>query len=461
MFKMKLTKSIRALPSVVCLSAAVLAGSVVVDKGLDAAGFESSLIAKSQAQAKKEQEKRRLPGISESFFKKLGRVSELASPPEGKDGVTPAPDFKGALKELKDIMDYCGRKDRCNGYEMAQVYNYFGFVYYSLEDVKQAIKYYSLVVDQAPEIPWGLQLQVMYTLAQLEFSQDRYKEAYKRLNDWMQYAETIGPDVYYLRSNICYQMEDKKCAIDNINLAVRMVEEKGQVAKEPWLNLQRALYLEKEDYKSSLPIMLKLVRNYPKASYYQQLAGIYGMLDQPKKQLAMMDATYLMGGLKTEQQLLNLTYLMIQGEYPYRAAKVLQKAMDKKVVKRTERNLETLAKAYGQAQEKRKAIPIMEEAASLSDTGDLYGTVMSLYLDIDKSKEAISAGRKALKKGKLEREGEVHLNMGVAYSELKEYKKAIDAFEKAAKDKRTKRFADSWLQFAKRELYRQEQLAAD
>lgn len=458
MLKMKLAKSIRALPSVLCLSAAVLTGSVVVDKGLDAVGFESSLISKSHAQAKKEQEKRRLPGISESFFKKLGRVSELASPPE-KDGVTPAPDFKGALKELDDIMDYCGRKDRCNGYELAQVYNYYGFVYYSLEDIDNAIKYYSLVVDQAPEIPWGLQLQVMYTLAQLEFSQDRYQAAFKRLNEWMEYAETIGPDVYYLRSNICYQMEDKNCSIDNINLAVKMVEDKGQVAKEPWLSLQRALYLEKEDYKSALPILVKLIRNYPKASYYQQLGGIYGMMEQPKKQLAMMDATYLMGGLTTEQQLLNLTYLMIQNEYPYRAATILDKAIKDKKVKRTERNLETLAKAFGQAQEKSKAIPIMEEAASLSDTGDLYGTVMSLYLDLDKSKEAVAAGRKALKKGKLDREGEVHLNMGVAYVELKEYKKAIDAFNKAAKDKRTKRFADSWLQFATRELYRQEQLA--
>lgn len=455
MFKMKLIQSMRALPSVVCLSAFAFFAPVAIDQALESVGFESALVQK--AEAKKEQEKRRLPGISESFFKKLGRVSDKASPPE-KNGVTPAPDFKGALKELRDIEKGC---KKCNEYELAQIYNYYGFVYYSLEDVDQAIKYYAKVVEQAPMISWGLQLQVMYTLAQLEFSQERYPQALKRLNAWMEYSKTVGPDVYYLRSSICYQMDDKKCAIDNIKHAVKMVEDKGQTAKEAWYNLQKALYLERESYKDSLPILVKLVRHYPKSSYYQQLASVYGMLEQSKNQLAMMDAAYIMGGLTSEQHLLNLAYLMLQNEYPYRAAKILDKGMKDKVVKRTERNLETLAKAYGQSQEKRKAIPLMKEAAKLAENGDLYGTVMSLYLDLDDSSNAIKAGRAAIKKGGLKREGEIHLNMGVAYIDMKEYAKAITSFKKAKKDKRTSRFADSWLQHAERELYRQEQLAKD
>ncbi|SMF54964.1 Tetratricopeptide repeat-containing protein [Alteromonadaceae bacterium Bs31] len=404
----------------------------------------------------KPSEKRALPGISEAFFKKLGKVADLASPPEDKNGKAPEPDFRGALKELQKIEKGCSK---CNQYEMAQIYNYYGWIYYSLEDYSKSVQNYKKVVQQSPMIPWGLELQTIYTLAQLEFSQERYKESVALLNKWMGLSNTVGASVYNLKSSICYQMDDKKGSLAHINIAVKMIEEKGQVAKEPWYSLQRALYLEKEDYRSALPILVKMVRHYPKESYLQQLAAIYGMLEQEKKQLGVLDATYLSDGLDKEQQLLNLSYLMIQNEYPYYAAKVLEKGMKDKVVKRSERNLETLAKAWGQSQEKKKAIPVMAEAASMSDTGDLYVLLLGLYLDIDNNKKAIEAGKKALKKGKLKRPGELHLNMGVAYVELKNYESAIKAFEKAKEYKRTKKFAESWLQHAKQELYRQEQLA--
>ncbi|WP_075184835.1 tetratricopeptide repeat protein [Teredinibacter haidensis] len=445
-------KSVRTINSLVlALVAVTFFVPAVVDKALEVVGYDNLLMADALAQGSKK-EKRKLPGMSESMFKKLGKVTEAASPEEGSGK---EPDFALAIKELKKIEKGC---EKCNAYEVAQVYNYFGWVYYSMEDYPNSIKYYNLVVKQSPNIPWGMELQSIYTLAQLEYTQERYAKAIAHLDKWMELSDTVGADVYNLKSSICYQMEDKNCAIKNINIAINMVEEKGKIAKEAWYSLKRSLYLEKEDYKSALPILVKLVRHYPKKAYHQQLASVYGMLEQEKMQLAALDGLYLMGGIEKEQKLLNLAYLLIQGEYPYRAAKILEKGFADKMLKRNERNLETLAKAWGQAQEKRKAIPIMEEAAKLSDNGDLFGTLMGLYLDIDDSKKAIKAGKDALKKGKLKRVGDINLNIGVALLDIGNFGDAISYFKEAKKDKRTKRFAETWLKYAEREEYRRKQL---
>lgn len=450
--KLQLVNSFRVARAALVVAAAGFIAPVALDKLVESAGFESALVASAVAQGSK-QEKRALPGISEPFYKKLGKVADYASPPEDSDR---KPDFKAALAELKKLEKDC---EKCNAYELAQVYNYYGWIYYMLEDIDKSILYYDKVVQQSPMIPWGLELSTIFTLAQLEFSQERYDAALKRLNRWMSLSDTVGADVYYLKSQICYQTEDKKCSLDNILTAIKMVEDKGQIAKEPWYGLQKALYLEKEDYRSTLPILEKLVRHYPKKSYWQQLSSVYGLLEQDKKQLGALDATYVMGGLDKEQQILNLVYLLIQNEYPYRAASVLDKAIDDKIAKRNEKNLETLAKAWSQAKEKRKAIPVMTEAADLSDTGDTWGLVMALYLDVDDSKNAVKAGEKALKKGKLERPGDIHLNIGIAHVDLHEYEAAIKSFRKAEEDKRVKRIAENWRKYAQSELDRKRQLA--
>jgi len=455
MMNLFFAKSVRAVNSML-LTVAVTGflAPVAIDKALNSTGFDSLLVSEALAQATP-REKRKLPGLSETFYKKLTKVTALAAPEADKNGVTPPADFRGALAELKKIEKGC---TKCNQYELAQVYNYYGWIYYSLEETENAIEYYDKVIAQSPNISWGLELQVRFTLAQLQFSLENYPDALKRLNEWMSLSETIGDDVYYLKSSICYQMDDKVCALKAINTAVKMVEGKGKIAKEAWYSLQRALHLEKEDYRAAEPVLLKMVRHYPKHSYHHQLASVYGILEQIDKQLAVLEASYISGGLNREQQLLNLAYLMLQNDYPYRAGIILAKGMKDKIVERTEKNLETLAKSWSLSQEKRKAIPVMAEAAKLSDDGDLYGVLMGLYLDVDDSENAIKAGKDALKKGDLDREGDINLNIGVAYMELDKFSDAITYFKKAKKDKRTKRFAESWLAHAEREEYRQKQL---
>ncbi|WP_250461121.1 tetratricopeptide repeat protein [Microbulbifer litoralis] len=399
------------------------------------------------AQASAAEETRKVPAMRENVFKKLGKVQEAAD----------AEDWNAALAALRDMEE---GKDKYNAYEKAQMYFFYGFVYYSMERYNQAIASYKNVLAQGVEnIPVGTELNSIKTIAQLYMVTEDFGQALKYLNRWFDRAETVSATDYALRGQAHYQNGDEDGALRDINKAVSMFEADGKVPKENWLSLQRFLYYEKNDYKKVTSILEKLVKYYPKGEYYKQLSGMYGELKREKDQLHMMEAAYIAGALQKEKELLNMAYLFMGNEVPYKGAKVIKKGIDEKKIERTSKNLETLAQAYQMAQELQKSIPQLEAAAKLSEEGELYSRLAGIYLDLDKNEKALEMGGKALKKGDLKRPDQLYIVLGMANANLKKYDTALKNLEKAKKDERSEKFANQWIEFVKTEKSREEQLA--
>ncbi len=137
--------------------------------------------------------------MSEKIFKSLAKVAEYASPEEGSGK---EPNLKAALDELKKIEKRC---EDCNKYECSQIYNYFAWISYTLEDTDNAIKYYKKVVEQSPDIPIGLELYALKYISQLSFTIDKLDDLIIYLDKYIALAEEVGADIYQLRASICYQ----------------------------------------------------------------------------------------------------------------------------------------------------------------------------------------------------------------------------------------------------------------
>jgi tetratricopeptide (TPR) repeat protein len=411
---------------------------------LEAVGISASF---ASAEAQSEQKTRKVPAMREPVFKKLGKVQEAAD----------AQNWPAALAALKEME---AGKSGYNGYEIAQMYYFYGFVYYSMERYPQAISAYQQVLAQgAANLPEALEVGTLLTIAQLYFVTENYPKAVEYLNKWFAASETITADSYALRAQAYYQMENQAKALADINTAVSMSEKEGKLPKENWYGLQRFLYYEKNDYKKVTDILEKLVKHYPKGEYYKQLAGMYGQLKREKDQLHMMEAAYVAGALEKEKELLNMAYLYMGFDMPYKGAKVIDKGIKQKKIARNAKNLETLAQAYQMAQELQKSIPELEAAAKLSDKGDLYSRLAGIYLDLDKNEQAISMGAKALKKGGLKRKDQVYIVLGMANTNLKKYDAALKNLKEAKKDKRSEKFATQWISFVEGEQKREKQLA--
>ena len=399
--------------------------------------------AYAQEEKKEERETRRTAAMNNKVYEALQEAQKFAEEKQ----------YAEALKVLDDL-----RKAReLNGYELANLFNLYGFVYYSQENLDKALESYKSVIIQ-PDIPEGLLIATRYTIAQLYFIQENWREGIKELLEWFKVTTNPGAEAYNLLATAYYQLGDQPNALINIEKAINLYKQDGKIPKENWYGLQRFLYYEKDDFKKVAAILEEMLKHYPKITYWTQLSAMYGELKQDGKQLYAMEMAYTQGGLEKEGDLVRMAYLYLANEIPYKAAKVLDKGIKEKKIEPTSKNLELLANSWRQAQEVKKSIPEMVRAAEKSDDGELWTRLGSIYLDNEEFKKAADAVNSGLKKGGVKRPDQANLVLGMAYFNLDDYSNARKAFNEAKKDKRSKEYAEQWLGFMEREIERQASL---
>ena len=344
-----------------------------------------------------------------------------------------------------------------SGYEKSQVWNFLAYTYYSRDNIKQAINSYKKVLAE-PETDERMRASVYYSVAQLYFVSEDYANAAKNLEIWMKEATVVGADGKVLLAQAYYQLSRKRDSLRLLSAVIKEWLDKGKTPKENWWGLQRVIYYENKNYKQTLAVLKKLVKHYPKYSYWRQMGGMYAELKQDINQLVSTELVYLAGNTDKERELMSLAYLFIGADAPFLAARVVEKGFKDKLIEKTEKNMEFLGHAWQQAQDGSKARPVLEEAAKLSDKGAIWARLAGVYLDMGEDKKAVRASRNALNKGGLKRKDLTYMVLGNAQLNLHCYKDAAQAFEKATMDKRSARFASKWITYAGNEGKRRKQL---
>lgn len=437
-------RRVLSVSAVAFLAQALVPGALQSLLGTDAA---LPGVAQAQEQQKDQRQTRRTPAISNAVYEKLSEAQVLV---EDKK-------YAEAMKILDGMKAKEGSK-ALNGYELANLYNLYAFIYYSQERYDDALKAYQMVVAQSPDIPEGMEYQTKFTIAQLFFVTEQWQKGINALQEWMKTQQDPGADIYALLGTGYYQLKDYNKSLSNMERAVSMTKAKGKVPKEQWYSLLRYLYYEKNQYDKVIDLLEEMLVYYPKKDYWVQLSHMYGEKKLDRKQLAAMETVYVQGELDKEKELVQMAYLFLANEVPYKAAKVLDKGIKEKKIEPTSRNLELLGNAWRASQEVKKSIPVMEEAARKSDKGELWARLGNIYLDNDEYKKAVEAVEAGLKKGGVRRPDTAHLVAGMAYFNLKQYEAARRAFAEAAKDKRSEGYAKQWMEFMKKELERQRSL---
>ena len=132
-------------------------------------------------------------------------------------------------------------------------------------------------------------------------------------------------------------------------------------------------------------------------------------------------------------------------EIPYRAARVLEQAMDDGHVEADSEVYEKLANCWIQARDFDEAIAPLTRAAELSDNGDLFARLGQVQVQREQWAEAVSGLQQALEKGDLDDPGQVHLLMGVALFNLDRTREAREAFQRAARSEDQRNMARDYI----------------
>ena len=435
---------------VVCSWAASVSLSllVVADQAFDA-GFVST--ATAQDAPKKERETRKTPALRNNIYEKLAEAQVFAE----------AKQYVEAEAVLNDMLDATSKKSKLNRYELANVYNTYAYLRYAVEDYDGALNYYQKVIDQRPEIPLALEINTLYTVAQLYFLQENWKKGIDTLNTWMSVTDTPSTNAYVLLANGYFQLKDYDKSLSNIQIAIDREEAAGKLPKEQWYNLARFIHFDRDNFRAALDILEVLITYYPKKQYWVQASHLYGEEKDEARQLAMLEATYEQNLLDRSQDIVLLSQLYLQAEVPFPAARAMEKGLADDIVEKESKNYELAGVAWRQAQEVTKSLPMLEAAASKSEKGELYARLGNVYLDVDKNKEAVEALKRGLDRGGVKRPDQARLALGMAYFNLGDFNAARRAFREARKDKRARSYADQWLKYITSEENRLEELAKD
>ena len=435
------------LTRAVVLAAPVLAAQLVLSQLH--APLSGIAGVQAQEQQKEERETRRTPALRNKVYEKLAEAQAAA---EEKD-------LAGAAKILDEMI--AGRRDNeLNSYELANVYNLYAFIHYSNEDYPKALEAYETVISQ-PDIPLAMEINTRYTVAQLYFVQEKWRQGIDALIAWFDMTTTPNAAAYVLLAQGYYQLQDFDNALKNIEVAIADYDEKGRIPKEQWYNLARFLYTEKNNTPAAVEVLEKLIMYYPKKQYWVQLSFMYSEQNEETKQLGAMETAYVQDMLDKDGEYRNMASLFLNAEVPYKAAMVMQRGFEEEIVEDNSRNWEMLAGSLRQAQEVQSAIPAMERAAEKSDNGDLYARLGSIYLDAEQDSKAIEAITKGLKRGGVKRADNARLVLGMAHFNQKNYGAAREAFRAAGRDERSEKYAKQWIKYMDSEIKREQELEKD
>ncbi len=398
----------------------------------------------AKKRVKDKRPKRRTPLLRSKVFKKIEAAQAAIQEKNMEEGL----EILNGLKE-KAV------KGKLNGYEIAQMWNMYAFVYFSSEKYADAINAYENVIKQK-SIPWVLEDSTIFSLAQLNFLMQNFKLSLKHIDHWLATVPNPSPQAYVFKAQIHYQMQDLGNALAFVKKGVDLADKNKRKVKESWLQLLSYLYYEKKDIDNSVIILERLVAMNPKKSFVQQLSGMYMNKDRPEDQLVLYRALYEKGVLEKEKELITLSSLYISIGVPVKAGIVMEKGIKDKIIKDSSKNMELLGNAWYRAQELEKSIVWLEKAGKDAKDGKIFMRLSATYLDLERFDKAIDAAKRALKLGGLRKEENTHIILGSAYFYKKKFESSLSAFGEVLKIDEKSKLAKQWIKYVTTEKKKQE-----
>jgi tetratricopeptide (TPR) repeat protein len=237
-----------------------------------------------------------------------------------------------------------------NSYERAQAWNFLAFLHFQNDDQAAAIKSYEMLLAET-DLPHGLKQQSWYSLATLYVSEERYDDGLSALENWWAGADEIAPEAHILRAQIQYQRGDLAAAVRAVDRAIELADERGQQIQEGWFQLKVASLWQLGEVENVAAMLEEIIRRWPQRDYFVQLAGVYGLLDNPTRQLDLYEAAYASGWLQEEAELKSYVGMLMNAGRHTDAAGVFEVNIGRGLIEDTARNrsiLRTTAEAAEQ-----------------------------------------------------------------------------------------------------------------
>lgn len=310
--------------------------------------------------------------MSEGMYKFIERANSLAS---GKN-------YKEAVKVLRGAIN----SSNVRAGEKPQIMRALGFIYAQKGDFNQSNRWLQKSL-KTKKLSYNLHLSTLYTIAQITVAQKEYEKAKQILEELFSISEKPNPQAYVLYA-ACL-LEGKKGEVDE---ALKYVEQAIALVNKPqegWLKFATFLHLKKAHWKKAQNLLEILVAQFPdREIYWRLLAKTYIYLDDNKKALITLNLAHSLGYLKTENDYLFFSHLLLSEGIPFKAAKILESSLSQKKIKNTGKNIELMADAFLEARELKSSLNLFSQIINKTDKTDTFIKYSFLLLQEEQWKKA-------------------------------------------------------------------------
>lgn len=380
------------------------------------------------------------PGtMTENLYRRLEKVQEMIGEENYADAEEKARDLVGQAR---------------SDYEEAVAVQTYGHILAAQEKYPQAITQFKRAIE-LNALPNPTHFGMMYNVAQLLISTEKYEEGLQWLNRYLDAVpqNEIDLNAYVLAASANAEMNNYRTAIDYIEKALSL----SKKPKESWYQLLLAMHLELKNYETSAQVLERMIKLWPdKKQYWTQLSSIYLQLNRDEQALSVLELAHTKGLLDKQSEWKQLAQLYLFLEIPFKGAKVLDEGMERGHIERTKDNLELLGNAWYSARELDKAINAFEDAGRLAVNGKLDMRRAYLLVDKEEWSEAREALNAALEKGGIDDTGNAYILLGMANYELGNEEAARQAFNRALQYDDSRKAASQWLRHLEEEANQQQ-----
>lgn len=352
-----------------------------------------------------------------------------------------------ALVELNELMDKRG--EDMKDFDRATVLQIRGTAHINLENVDEAIRDFSesLRLNALPE---EQQNRLRFNLAQLYFITERYEESLEFFDEWLSQEDVeISDTTYFMLAAANYNLENYREALEPIDNAIA----KSTEPQERYYELKNSSLSNLDMIPERTELLEEMVEIWPnELSYWRQLSSLYSEQQQQYKAFSAIETAYVNGLVEDESDIILLAQYYSSFNNPHRGAQLLEKEMEAGNVERNVDNLEMLSQLWSQAREQSKSIPVLREAAQMSEDGELYFRLGQALLADERNEEAEQAFENAIEQGGMDDSqlADAWLLLGNARfnqagpGDREQRMDADEAFARAVRFDRTKTEAREW-----------------
>lgn len=327
----------------------------------------------------------------------------------------------------------------------------FGFVYLSQKKYAEAAAAYEKTLDSS-FLPAADAEQRLKQVTQLYIGSNNKAKAMEYLQRWLK-THPNDTDMTAVLGQLQYQSGQYKAAIDTMNGVITATEKAGQAPKEAYLQIVYASnYKQLENParpdKSTVAILEKLLRYYPKPTYWEALLVAMAQQQSPDAVRFQLDRLMLaVGVLKSGTEYFEMAQLANNFGFPGEALSVLETGYEAKALgvnAGKERDDRLMAQIKKAAESDRSSLPAQDKKARAAATGDPDALLGEAYYGYGQYPQAIEALERGLGKGGVKKVDQAQIALGISYLRNKQADQAKAAFKKVPADSELGRIASLW-----------------